>query len=291
MLGAAVLWGTTGTAQALGEAEGSPLSVGAVRLAIGAAGLLVLGWRHLRRTPLRWLAVGAAAMAGYQVAFFAGVARAGVALGTVVAIGSAPVVAGIADWAVRSEPPTRRWWAATALAVTGVALIAGQPEAVDAGGVALAVAAGVAYAVATLASKYLVEVVPPTTAMAAMFGVAAILLRPPADCRPPLAGTSAGAAAALWLGLGATTAAYVAFARAAFATVGQAATAGWPSPPRPLLGVLLIGERPPGRAWLGVAAVVVALTVLATSPVSAGAATILRGRGPGLRRGRPGRGR
>ncbi len=294
LLGAAVLWGTTGTAQALGEAEGSPLSVGAVRLAIGAAGLLVLGWRHLRRTPLRWLAVGAAAMAGYQVAFFAGVARAGVALGTVVAIGSAPVVAGIADWAVRSEPPTRRWWAATALAVTGVALIAGQPEAVDAGGVALAVAAGVAYAVATLASKYLVEVVPPTTAMAAMFGVAAILLAPllpTADLR--WLGRPAGAAAASWLGLGATTAAYVAFARGLrFATVGQAATAGLAEPATAtLLGVLLIGERPPGRAWLGVAAVVVALTVLATSPVSAGAATILRGRGPGLRRGRPGRGR
>src|SRR5690606_35647446 len=174
----AVLWGTTGTAQALGEAEGAHLPVGAGRLASGPAGPPVLGWRHLRYPPRRSPAVRAAPLPGYQVASSAGGARAGAALGTVVAMGSAPVVAGIADWAVRSEPTSRRWGAATALAVTGVALIAGQPEAVDAGGVALAVAAGVAYAVATLASKYLVEVVPPTTAMAAMFGVAAILLAP-----------------------------------------------------------------------------------------------------------------
>jgi len=293
LLGAAVLWGTTGTAQALGGAEGSPLSVGAVRLAIGAAGLLAFGSRDLRRTPIRWLLVGAAAMAGYQVAFFVGVARAGVALGTVVAIGNAPIVAGLAGWAVRSEPPTRRWWTATALAVTGVALIAGRPHEVDMGGVALAVLAGVAYAVATLASKYLVEVVPPETAMAAMFGAAAIVLAPllpNGDLR--WLTEPAGAAAAIWLGLGATTAAYIAFARGLrLATVGQAATVGLAEPATAtLLGVALLAERPPAMAWLGVAVVGVALTTLASEPLNAEGARTPRGRVPAPRRGRRGRG-
>ncbi|HEX7099060.1 MAG TPA: EamA family transporter [Acidimicrobiia bacterium] len=293
LLGAAVLWGTTGTAQALGGAEGSPLSVGAVRLTIGAVGLLALGWRDLRHTPRRWLLVGAVAMAGYQVAFFAGVARAGVALGTVVAIGSAPIVAGIADWASRAEPPATRWWIATALAVTGVALIAGQPQEVDVGGVGLAVLAGVAYALATLASKYLVEAVPPTTAMAGMFGVAAILLSPliPTADLGWLSEPS-GVAAAIWLGLGATTIAYVAFARGLrFATVGQAATVGLAEPATAtLLGVLVLSERPPAVAWLGVASVVAALAILAAAPVSAEGARTPRGRAPVLRRDRPGRG-
>ncbi|MGA7272746.1 MAG: DMT family transporter, partial [Acidimicrobiia bacterium] len=93
VVAAAVLWGTTGTAQALGQAESSPLSVGALRMAIGAAGLLAVSWHRLSRPPPGWLVLSAVCMAGYQVCFFSGVARVGVALGTVVALGSAPVMA------------------------------------------------------------------------------------------------------------------------------------------------------------------------------------------------------
>ncbi|WP_397333861.1 hypothetical protein [Ornithinimicrobium sp. INDO-MA30-4] len=42
MLAAAILFGTTGTAQALGPTDSSPLSVGAARLVIGGIALLVL---------------------------------------------------------------------------------------------------------------------------------------------------------------------------------------------------------------------------------------------------------
>lgn len=265
MLLAAILWGTTGTAQALGHAEGSPLTVGAVRLAIGSAGLLVLGARRISRPPLGWLLAGSLAMAAYQVAFFSGVARAGVAIGTVVAIGSAPVVAGLLARISRGEPLTRRWVGSTALAVGGVALIAGRPDAIDVTGVALAVAAGVAYAASALASKFLVEAMSPTAAMASMFGGAAILLVPllPAADLTWLDAPS-GLAAGIWLGLGATTLAYVAFARGLRgATVGQAATMGLAEPATAtLLGVALLTERPPLTAWAGVVLVGVALLLL-----------------------------
>src|SRR5688572_20424042 len=131
LLGAAVLWGTTGTAQSLGGAAGSSLAVGAMRLAIGAAGLLAVGARSLSRPPLGWLILGGAAMAGYQVAFFSAVARSGVALGTVVAIGSAPIMAGLMARITRGERLSARWWTSTVLGVIGVALIAGRPDAVD----------------------------------------------------------------------------------------------------------------------------------------------------------------
>ncbi len=99
VVAAAVLWGTTGTTQALGPDDTTPLTVGTVRILLGGVALLALvlarpggpgqvrALRHRRQRGA--LLVGAVAVAAYQVAFFAGVDRAGVALGTVVGIGSA----------------------------------------------------------------------------------------------------------------------------------------------------------------------------------------------------------
>lgn len=265
LLGAAVLWGTTGTAQALGGAEGSSLSVGAMRLAIGAGGLFAVGIRSLTRPPLGWLSLGGVAMAGYQVTFFSAVSRSGVALGTVVAIGSAPIMAGLMARMCRNERLSPRWWASTGFGVAGVALIAGRPEAVDPVGIGLALAAGFAYAVGTLASKPLVEVMSPAAAMTAVFGTAAVLLAPflPAADLDWLS-TPAGLGAALWLGLGATTLAYLLFARGLRGSgVGQAATMGLVEPATAtLLGFVLLDERPPGLAWVGLASIVTGLIIL-----------------------------
>ena len=107
---ASVCFGTTGTAQALGP-DASSASVGAARILIGggALGLVALalhvaGRRRgatgtsaaptsgaATRHPLpSWLlvAIGALGVLAYQPAFFAGTAVNGVAVGTVVALGS-----------------------------------------------------------------------------------------------------------------------------------------------------------------------------------------------------------
>lgn len=81
---AAVLFGTTGTAQALGPAI-EPLAVGSARIVAGAA-LLVLVALLMRRTtlggrPALVLAAGGC-VAVYQATFFVAVADTGVALGT-----------------------------------------------------------------------------------------------------------------------------------------------------------------------------------------------------------------
>src|SRR3954470_23518930 len=95
---AAVAFGTTGTARALGPDAASPVAVGAARVAVGAA-LLVLFARGLAAregVPRsgRWavgpLAAAAFGIAVYQLAFFAAVRDTGVAVGTVVALGSGP---------------------------------------------------------------------------------------------------------------------------------------------------------------------------------------------------------
>ncbi len=113
VLAAAVLWGTTGTALALAPAGTDPVSVGAVRIAVGGAALVAFAaWRGgilpLGRWPLTATAAAAAGVAAYQPFFFAGVSRTGVAVGTVVAIGSAPVMTGIVGFLFRGERPSPR---------------------------------------------------------------------------------------------------------------------------------------------------------------------------------------
>jgi len=125
-----VLFGTTGTAQALGPRGTTPIGVGAARLLTGGTVLLcalpLLGGRPARAVAL-WrspfgLAAGACT-ALYQLCFFAAVQHAGVALGTLVTIGSGPVFAGLLALAALRETPTRSWLTATGLCVLGLGLL------------------------------------------------------------------------------------------------------------------------------------------------------------------------
>ena len=129
VLAAATLFGTTGTAQALGPSGTTPLGVGAARLVVGGAALvLVLPWvggsrRAAGRLVLtRWGLLAGVMTAFYQVCFFAGVARAGVALGTLVTIGSGPVFTGLLSWVLLRERPGRAFVLATLLALAGLGL-------------------------------------------------------------------------------------------------------------------------------------------------------------------------
>jgi len=166
VVAAAMLWGTTGTAQALGPDGASSVAVGSARnvrgalvlVAIAAArGRLVAGARALPRRPLL---LAAAATAAYQLCFFGGVRLAGVAIGTVVGVGSGPVWGGLLGWLGRGERPGGRWAAATALALAGAALLAtttNDGDPVDPLGIALALGAGLSYAAFALWSKALTD--------------------------------------------------------------------------------------------------------------------------------------
>ena len=85
---AAVCFGTTGTAQALGP-DASAVTVGAARIAVGALLLLAFQWAMARRAPTRaprlaWprgpVVAGALGVAAYQLCFFAAVKDTGVAI-------------------------------------------------------------------------------------------------------------------------------------------------------------------------------------------------------------------
>lgn len=250
---AAVCFGSTGTAQAFGPDGTSPLGVGAARILVGGAALALVATammaRRRSRVPVlgespaalmleadavasapapaphplrRWatagaLAVGALGVVAYQPAFFLGTRENGVAVGTVIALGSAPVFTGALDWVLRRRFPGLLWSIATPVAVVGVALLAAGPSdgAVTAAGLLGSLGAGVAYAAYTLASKALIDAGwAPTSTMGAVFGLAALasvpLLLMSGDL--PLLLTPAGLAMTLWLGLVTTTLAYLLFA-------------------------------------------------------------------------------
>ena len=280
VLAAAVLWGTTGTARALAPAGTSPLSVGAVRIVIGAAALLAAarlrgGLRWGGRWPGVPVMAGTVAIAGYQLAFFSAVARTGVAVGTMVAIGSAPVLAGLLAWLVRGERPARRWYAATMLAMTGCGLlaVAGQAVRFSPGGITLALVAGTAYAVYTVAAKELLAAHGRVQVMAVLFGGGALLLVPVAAVHPlGWLATLRGGLVALHLGLVATAAAYLLFAAGLHrVSVARAATVSLAEPlTAAILGVALLGERLTTAGVAGAAALVAGLALLAApSPTTA----------------------
>jgi drug/metabolite transporter, DME family len=269
---AAVCFGTTGTAQALGPAA-SPLAVGSARIAVGAALLAVAAAVLAPRAagPWRWrmLALAALGIAAYQLTFFAAVDQTGVALGTVVALGSAPVGAGLLGRLLVGEPLTARWAACTALAAVGVALLVLGGEAADVrpGGIALALGAGAAYALYTVAAKrMLMSGDAPETVMARSFGLAAVALAPVLALSDPgaLAGVD-GLALALYLGAVPTALAYVLFARGLRGVAsGEAATLTLAEPvTAAALGALVLGERPGVVAATGAALVLCSLAALA----------------------------
>ena len=272
VLAAAVLWGTTGTAQAFAPEGVQPAVVGAVRLAIGGLALLVLAsargvLRDLRGWPIIPTGLAAVCMAAYQVFFFEAVATTGVAVGTIVAIGSAPLFAGGLGFLVRRESPGLRWMVATLLAVAGCALLT-VPKAevsVNTVGVVLALGAGIAYATCTVAAKGLLERRPPDAVMAVLFCLAAILLSPLLFVGDlTWLGEGRGIAVALHLGLVATAASYTLFARGLEAVpVATAVTLGLAEPfIAATLGVVLLGERLTGSVMLGAGLILGGLLVL-----------------------------
>jgi drug/metabolite transporter, DME family len=272
---AAVLFGTTGTAQVLGPAI-EPLVVGAARIVLGAALLIVVavvaGRMHVGGGRGAVVLAGAC-VAIYQVSFFAAVADTGVALAAVVAIGSAPAFTGLLARAFAGEALDRSWAGATGLACAGVCLLLLGGSAggeVSALGIGLALLAGSGYAGYAVASKRLLDAGgAPEGVMAAVFGTGALILLPLLALVPlgDLA-TPAGLALALYLGAIPTALAYVLFARGLERIgAGETATLTLAEPlTAAALGVVVLGERPGAAAVAGAALVLAGLAVLALRP-------------------------
>jgi len=277
VVAAAVLWGTTGTAQALGPDDASSIAVGTARNVVGAVVLVVLAasrrrlWTGARDLERRPLLLAAAATASYQLCFFGGVRLAGVAIGTVVGVGSGPVWGGLVGWLGRGERPGRRWAMATALALAGATLLAATTtdgDPVDPLGITLALGAGLSYALFALWSKGLTDRHHPDLVMTWVFALSALALLPlglAAGVGPLLNGR--GALMALWLGIVSLAAAYLLFGRGiAGVAVATATTLSLAEPlTAATLGIVILDEQLTAAAVGGMALVFAGLAALAVT--------------------------
>lgn len=295
-LGAAMLWGTTGTAQALGPRGSDPAAVGATRVALGALVLLVLVAQEsvlrrragdapaadrpvadarrqgfVARLPASALfMLGGIAVAAYQACFFLGVARTGVAVGTVLALGVAPLATGLLGLGL-GERPTRRWLLATAGAIVGMTLLvagsASDDSRVDALGVGAALGAGVSYAGYTVAARaLLLRGARGIPVMAGFFSIGALLLAPTLLVTDLgwLASTT-GVLMVLWLGVAATGLSYLLFQHGlAGLPAGTVATISLAEPvTATVLGVLVLREDLTLLDAAGIVLVVLCLLLIA----------------------------
>lgn len=273
---AASLWGTAGTVRAFAGGA-SAFSIAASRVVIGGMVLLAFaactrrgaGLRRLleSRRNLALIGLGAAAIAVYQVAFFVSVGRTGVAVGTVVTIGSAPAFTGVIGVPARRSGLTGRWAASTAGAVTGCALLVagGRDAGVEPVGVAMALLAGLSYGVyATVASVLITGGEEERAVVGALFGAAAVPLLPILSTGSGWLLTGSGALIALYLGVVTTGGGYLLFARGLRTTPATTATTLTLAEPAvaAALGALVLHERLGAVALCGLALLVASLVVL-----------------------------
>src|ERR1019366_8451684 len=194
VLVAALLWGTTGTAAAMAPGVG-PLAIGAAAMGVGgllqAAAASRVMFTHRGGLTAEWRTVmlSAGAVAVFPLAFYSSMRLAGVAVGTVVSIGSAPPAAAGIEGIVDHQPLSRGWALGTPVGVSGVLAITlahrqtgpattaatAQPVL----GIALGLLAGFTYALYSWGAAQVMRAGPPSRpVMGAVFGLGGILLLP-----------------------------------------------------------------------------------------------------------------
>jgi DME family drug/metabolite transporter len=278
LLGAAA-WGSTGTAAHFAPASASSAGIGAARIVLGGAVLLAMAARSSPRSEVRvMLAVASPArralllavlaVSGYQLCFFAAVRLTGVAVGTVLAIGSAPVFTGLISRLSGGPSLTFRWLIATMAAIAGCSILVtgGKAGGVQLGGVGLALLAGLCYAsYAVTAARLISAGTSETAVMGVLFGGAAILLGPVLLATSPGWLLSVrGLAVTAYLGLVTTVAAYLLYGRGLRSVPAPVAvTLGLAEPVvAALLGVVVLGERLSFAALAGLLLVGLAIVIL-----------------------------
>lgn len=278
-----MLWGTTGTAATFSTA--GPLAIGAAALGIGGLLQAAIAIPHLRaeagklRHHLGILLLGALAVAVYPLAFYSSMSLAGVAIGSVVSLASAPIASGLIERFVDRRRLSAWWALAVALGVIGSVLLAvskvGDPAASGRRvllGIVLGLVAGASYATYSRAAQRLMECGASRAAsMGAVFGGGGLLLV------PVLLATGAQHLASVQnLGVAAYMAlvpmflGYVLFGYGLAQVPASTATTITLSEPAvaAILAVAVVGERLSPVGWAGLALIGLVLAILAFAPVN-----------------------
>lgn len=285
VVGAALLWGTTGTSQALAGGSLPSLWFGALRLVFAALFFIAfaavsgeLARRAWQGLPLPAALGAGLCMAVYNLAFFAGVKLTGVGIGTAIALGSGPIWAGMLQAVLQRQPPSAAWWLGTAVAITGGVLLSvgGGTLTVSAPGVALCLTSGLSYAVYTSLNKHMVGRAPASTITLAAFGLAALVSLPAAALEAGLPAIAArDLIAVAYTGVVTAGVGYLLFSFALHHV--QPATAVTLALTEPVvafvLALVVLGEPASVAAFVGLALVVAGVLGVVRSELATGRTT------------------
>ena len=282
LVGTSIVWGTTGTAATLAPSVG-PLAIGSAALGVGGLLQAAVAVPQLRAaTPLlkanrATVIVGAVAIWIYPLAFYSSMHFAGVAVGSVISLATAPLFSGLLEWVVDRRPLGLWWMVAASLGVTGAVLLASSDlrEGVSGGasmglGIGLGLVAAGTYATYSWAAKHLMNRgVSRAAAMGSIFGLGGLALIPVllATGAPIVASREAFTVAAymalvpmflgyLMFGYGLTK---VPASTATTITLIEPAVAA-------ILAVWFVGERLTATGWVGIALFALVLTIVSAAP-------------------------
>lgn len=276
VIAAAVLWGTTGTSQHFAPDAVPPSLIGALRILVGGGGLFFYAffknqYKSIQIVCNRYYFIGFIGVALYQLSFFYGVKLAGVAVGTMVGIGSSPIFAGLALRLLYGEEVTKRWILSTSIGLLGLFFITFFKSSYVGGGiigVLLCLGAGLSYVIYSFASKALMKDYPPDAVMGIIFVSGAVLLFPFLFSEDIFhLFNIKGFLLIGHLGILATAVAYLLFGRGLkFVKISDASTLSLAEPlTATLLGIFLIGESISLLTFIGMFLIFLSLIIISIS--------------------------
>ncbi|WP_153301771.1 DMT family transporter [Endozoicomonas arenosclerae] len=190
---ACLLWGTTGTAASFTH-QVSPLATGAFAMGVGGLLLVLSSWNYLKRDwgllkqQQSLVLFGGLAVAVYPMSFYSSMDYAGVAVGSVMSLASAPFWSALLEGLISKTKVSRRWIFSFAIGILGIALLAlseghsAQASSVAQNynlGVMLGLLTGLTYAFYSWSTKRLIQHgLHSKAAMSSQFAVATVLLLP-----------------------------------------------------------------------------------------------------------------
>lgn len=276
---AAILWGTTGTAATFAP-ELSPVAIGAVAMGIGGLlqGLIAAGaiLRQKRQIAHNWpyLLTGALAVAVYPLAFYASMHLAGVAAGTVISIGSAPLLSALIEYRLDGLRLTRKWTCGAVVGVAGMVLLSlaesgahssGNTDHATAG-ILLGLMAGFTYALYSWSARRLMQQgISTRAAMGATFSSGGLLLMPVLILTgAPLLHSWTNAAVGAYMALVPMFIGYLCYGMGLARIRASTATTITLFEPvvAAVLAVMLVGEKLPAKGWLGIGLIVACLIII-----------------------------
>ncbi|MDI3331932.1 MAG: EamA family transporter [Micrococcus sp.] len=281
-----LLWGTTGTAATFAPGAG-PLAIGAAALGIGGLlqalialpALRAAGPALRRHAPL--VGFGALAVAVYPLAFYSSMHWAGVTIGSVVSLASAPLASGVLERWLDGRALSRRWMLAAGLGVFGSAILcvsktdgpasSGAPTVV---GILLGLVAGLTYATYSwTVHRLMSRNVSRAASMGAVFGAGGVLLMPVLVLTgAPLVASSQAFLVAGYVALVPMFLGYLLFGFGLSLVPSSTATTVTLTEPAvaTLLAVLVVGERLTALGWTGLTIIAAVLAILVLAPASTG---------------------